>query len=53
MTPEVLEILGANGFQTLAELSVTPLDELMTIEGLDPDLAKEILEQARRLTEKV
>ena len=53
MTPEVLEILAANGFQTLAELSVTPLDELIAIEGLDPDLAKEILEQARRLTEKV
>ena len=51
--PEVLEMLSANGFQTLAELSITPLEELIAIEGLDPDLAKKILEQAKQATEKV
>ena len=41
---EVLGILKANGFETLAELSVTPLDELIEIEGLDESSGKEILE---------
>ena len=50
---EVIEILEANGFQTLAELSITPLEELIAIEGLDANLARSILDQARRMTEKV
>ena len=45
---EVLGILKANGFETLAELSVTPLDELIEIEGLDESLGKEILESVKQ-----
>ena len=45
---EVLDILKANGFETLAELSVTPLDELIAIEGLDESLGKEILESVKQ-----
>tara|TARA_B100000686_G_scaffold335054_1_gene403158 strand:+ start:63 stop:1700 length:1638 start_codon:yes stop_codon:yes gene_type:complete len=51
--PEILETLSESGFQTLAELSVTPLEELAAIEGLSPELAKKILEQAKQATEKV
>jgi len=45
---EVLDILKANGFETLAELSVTPIDELIVIEGLDESLGKEILESVKQ-----
>jgi len=45
---EILGILKANGFETLAELSVTPLDELVAIEGLDESLGKEILESVKK-----
>ena len=45
---EILDILKANGFETLAELSVTPLDELIAIEGLDESLGKEILESVKQ-----
>ena len=48
---EVLDILKANGFETLAELSVTPLDELIAIEGLDEILGKEILESVKQQLE--
>ena len=48
---EVLHILKANGFETLAELSVTPLDELIAIEGLDEILGKEILESVKQQLE--
>ena len=48
---EVLDILKANGFETLAELSVTPLDELIAIEGLDESLGKEILESVKQQLE--
>jgi N utilization substance protein A len=45
---EILEILKANGFETLAELSVTALDELVAIEGLDESSGKEILESVKQ-----
>ena len=45
---EILDILKANGFETLAELSVTTLDELIAIEGLDESLGKEILENVKQ-----
>jgi len=48
---EVLDILKTNGFETLAELSVTPLDELIAIEGLDEILGKEILESVKQQLE--
>ena len=45
---EILDTLKTNGFETLAELSVTPLDELIAIEGLDESLGKEILESVKQ-----
>ena len=45
---EIVGILKANGFETLAELSVTTLDELIAIEGLDESLGKEILENVKQ-----
>jgi len=48
LSSEILGILKANGFETLAELSVTPLDELIAIEGLDESLGKEILESVKQ-----
>ena len=48
---EILGILKANGFETLAELSVTTLDELIAIEGLDESLGKEILESVKQQLE--
>jgi len=45
---EILDILKTNGFETVAELSVTPLDELIAIEGLDESLGKEILESVKQ-----
>jgi len=47
LPPEILDILETNGFETLAELSVTPLDELIAIEGLDENSGKEILEKVK------
>ena len=45
---EILETLKANGFETLAELSVTPLDELVAIDGLDENLGTEILAKVKQ-----
>ena len=48
LSSEVLDILKANGFETLAELSVTPLNELIEIEGLDESLGEKILESVKQ-----
>lgn len=48
---EIIEILSKNGFQTLAELSITPIEELLAIEGIEESTAKSILEQAKQVTE--
>jgi N utilization substance protein A len=48
LTPEVLKTLVDNGFETIAELSVTPLDELIAMEGIDEEMGKSILEQAKQ-----
>ncbi|MBI5428081.1 MAG: transcription termination/antitermination protein NusA [Nitrospinae bacterium] len=50
--PAAIEILKANGFQTVAELSVTPLEDLTAIEGMDAETARTVLEQARLHMEK-
>ncbi|MBC8282734.1 MAG: transcription termination/antitermination protein NusA [Nitrospinae bacterium] len=50
---EILKILETNGFETLAELSVTPLDELIVIEGLDENLGTEILERVKQQLDNV
>jgi len=44
----VIEILKQNEFQTLEELSVTPLEELLAIAGIDKEIAQSILDQARK-----
>ncbi|MEK9628669.1 MAG: transcription termination factor NusA [Nitrospinota bacterium] len=48
LPPEVPGILATNGFETLAELSVTPLEELVAIDGIDEALGKEILEKVKQ-----
>jgi len=45
---EILDTLKTNGFETLAELSVTPLDELIVIDGLDENLGTEILAKVKQ-----
>jgi hypothetical protein len=40
--------LIANEFQTLAELSITPIEELIAIEGIEEDVARSVLEQAKQ-----
>ncbi len=46
--PNVIEILKQNEFQTLEELSVTPLEELLAIAGIDEEIAQSILDQAKQ-----
>ena len=53
LTPEILESLINNGFETLAELSVTPLDELLAIEGVDEEMGRSILEQVKQRLENL
>ena len=44
----IIESLKQNEFQTLAELSITPLEELVNIEGIDEEVARSILAQAEK-----
>ena len=44
----IIEILKNNEFQTLAELSITPLEELIALDGIEESLARSILEQAKQ-----
>jgi len=46
--PAVIELLLANEFQTLAELSITPIEELTEIEGIDEGVARQMILQARQ-----
>ena len=48
LPPHILEVLKTNGFETLAELSVTPLEELITIEEIDEDMGRKILEKVKQ-----
>ena len=50
--PKVIGLLEKNGFQTIAELSVTAADELTVMEGIDEALAKNLIDQAKQLIEK-
>ncbi len=52
MDPAIVQILESNGFQTIAELSVTPAEELVALEGIDEELANSLVEQARLHMEK-
>ena len=51
--PEVLQTLISNEFETLAELSVTPLDELLSMEGIDEKIGRSILEQVKQRLENI
>ena len=53
VTPEILQTLINNGFETLAELSVTPLDELLSMEGIDEKIGQSILEQVKQRLENL
>jgi len=44
----VIEILKQNEFQSLEELSVTPLEDLLAISGIDEETARSILDQAKQ-----
>jgi transcription termination/antitermination protein NusA len=48
VSQELLDILETNGFETVAELSVTSLDELIAIEGIDEESGKDILEKVKQ-----
>jgi len=50
--PSIIEALSNSGFQTIAELSVTAVEELTVIEGIDDELAQSIIDQAKLLMEK-
>ncbi len=51
VAPEILQILVKNEFETLAELSITPLEELLAIEGIDEEAGRSILEQVKQRLE--
>ena len=46
--PDIIQLLLNNEFQTMAELSITPLEELSAIEGISEETAGTILEQVRK-----
>ena len=49
---KTIEILKNSGFQTIAELSVTPLEDLTVLEGMSEEKAALVLEQAKLHMEK-
>ncbi|HIO23226.1 MAG TPA: transcription termination/antitermination protein NusA, partial [Nitrospinaceae bacterium] len=48
VSPSAIESLLKNGFETLAELSVTKKEELIEIDGIDLETATIIVEQAKK-----
>ena len=48
VSSSAIESLLKNGFETLAELSITKKEELMEIDGIDLETATEIIEQAKK-----
>ena len=48
VSQELLDLLETNGFETVAELSVTPLDELIAIDGIDEESGKNILKKVNQ-----
>jgi len=48
VSSSVIECLLENGFETLAELSITEEEELMEIEGIDLETATVIIAQAKK-----
>jgi transcription termination/antitermination protein NusA len=48
VSPSIIECLLKNGFETMAELSITTKEELLEIEGIDLETATVIIEQAKK-----
>ena len=48
VSPSVIKCLLENGFETLAELSITEKEELVEIEGIDLETATVIIAQAKK-----
>ena len=48
VSPSAIECLIENGFETLAELSITEKEELVEIEGIDLETATVIIAQAKK-----
>jgi transcription termination/antitermination protein NusA len=48
VSQELLDLLETNGFETVAEVSVTPLDELVAIDGIDKESGKDILKKVNQ-----
>ncbi|MEE9258554.1 MAG: transcription termination factor NusA [Nitrospinaceae bacterium] len=48
-----IDLLQKSGFETLAELSVTSVEELLEIQGMEEGAAKTIIEQAKQRMENV
>ena len=48
VSPDTLQTLVNNGFETLAELSITPLDELIALDGINEEIGQCILSQAKQ-----
>lgn len=48
VSQELLDLLETNGFETVAELSITPLDELVAIDGIDEESGKNILKKVNQ-----
>ena len=46
--PSIINKLMQNGFETLAELSITEKEELAEINGIDEETAMEIIDQAKK-----
>ena len=53
VSPDTVQTLIKNGFETLAELSVTPLDELIAIDGIDEEIGQSILSQVKQRLENI
>ena len=44
---DVAELLVSEGFTSLEEVAYVPIDELLSIDGFDEDIAKELRDRAR------
>lgn len=49
---KIIKLLKKNGFQTIAELSVTTIDDLTAIKGISEETATAVLEQVKLYMEK-
>jgi transcription termination/antitermination protein NusA len=48
VSQELLDLLETNGFETVAELSITPLNELLAIDGIDEESGENILKKVNQ-----